>query len=208
MGRFRCSSISIAFLLICSTDAGTPIARGSLEALRGLLEFTDSPPYCDSRFWFSHIARPLSSGAPEARANALAIVRAAAAEHMWRTQKSDVGSSNTFAGDKEVGASDSAGPPKKARLEIKAQHIAPVVVVEPGAAEVAATRPALEQLLSSAVKAARRAGFQGDNRELTSVDVRTLLASGASSSKSSLKAPGSFASLCRAVYFSVAHLLC
>lgn len=192
-----------------STDVGTPIARGSLEALRGLLEFTNSSPYCDSGFWFSNIARPLSTGVPEARANALAIVRAAAAEHMWRTQKSDVGSSNKFAGEKEVGTSDSACPPrsKKARLEIKPQHIAPVVVVEPGAAEVAATRPALEQLLASAVKAARRAGFQGDDRELTSRDVRTLLASGAASSKSSLSVPGSFASLCRAVFFSVGHSL-
>ncbi|KAJ8610371.1 hypothetical protein CTAYLR_003874 [Chrysophaeum taylorii] len=156
--------------------SGTPIARGSLEAMRGLYELAGALPYCDASFWSAQIARPLSSGDAGARAAALEVARAAAAEHMWRTHKREVG----------AGA-----------LEVKAQRRAPVVVVEPGAAEVAATRPALEHLLQSAVRTARAAGFEGDARELSSRDARALLSAGSSSSKAK-SSGGSFAALCRA----------
>ena len=80
---------------------------------------------------------------------------------------------------------------------MKQQHFLPAAVVEPGAAEVAATRPGVADLLAGAVAAAADAGYDKCESELSSKDARALL-SGAASKKKRRKGAQSFQGLCRA----------
>ncbi|KAH8050453.1 ATP binding protein [Aureococcus anophagefferens] len=139
-------------------------------------------PYRDADWWAAHVRRPLKGGTRTERDAALATAGAAMAELVWRSRKA-VASAPLL--------------PASSAFRLKQQHFLPAAVVEPGAAEVAATRPGVADLLAGAVAAAADAGYEKCESELSSKDARALL-SGAASKKKRRKGAQSFQGLCRA----------
>ena len=162
--------------------SGTPVGKGGLDALFGLFSFLGAEPYRDADWWAAHVRRPLKGGTRTERDAALATAGAAMAELVWRSRKA-VASAPLL--------------PASSAFRLKQQHFLPAAVVEPGAAEVAATRPGVADLLAGAVAAAADAGYEKCESELSSKDARALL-SGAASKKKRRKGAQSFQGLCRA----------
>ncbi|KAJ1457699.1 SNF2 family N-terminal domain-containing protein [Pelagophyceae sp. CCMP2097] len=190
--------------------SGTPLGKGA-AAMHNLLALVGADQYGDAKWWTANVRNPLQMAGPAdaaARGAALEHMRRAAAIWIWRS-----------AADAAHEAADGADParaliamtrataaaaaePDDARpadLRLKLQDHVPTVVCEPSAAELAATAPALAALLRGALLAAKRAGLESDERELSTRDAKALLAAGdAPGAAKSKKADGaSFASLCR-----------